>query len=247
MKLLLWFCLLLPVSSLALANETILLANFNNKPLNQPIGTGGATVGEPTSVPSAIDAIVRAAPGGGRMLEMFMEQRPSTAAVRFQFLNNQEVSSGELIIRARIRLAAEDEFNNIGLLLREAGTSAQSFMDISLLSANRRLQIRRPGVSMTSFFNVLRLSDANDLEILYNLEEMHLSVCLNGSLLTSELPTLFESKRGIGALLISMLGNAGDTQVSLEDVLVQRRALEPQIPDTVYADRFEVLVPSCPF
>jgi len=242
-------CILLTliISTSAVMADTILLANFNNKPLNQPIGTGGAAAGEPTTVAPVIDAIVRASPGGGRMLEMFMEQLPSTQAVRFQFLENQEVQSGELLIKARIRLAAEDEFSNIGILLREANGSSQSFMNMNLFSLNRRLQIQRPGVPVTSFLNVLNLSDANDLTILYDLDDMHISVCLNGSLLVAELPTLFESTRGIGGLLVSMVGTSGDTLVNLEELLVQRGPFDDPIQQTLFSDRFQLLPPACPF
>jgi len=247
MKITAWIVLTLFISHTAMAAETILSANFNNKPLNQPIGTGGAAVGEPTSVSPFIEAVVRAAPGGGRMLEMFMEQRPSTQAVRFQFLNNQEVLSGQLLIQARIRLAAGDEFDNIGILLREATGSGQSFMNMNLFSLNRRLQILRPGVPATSFFNVLNLSAANDLAILYDLDDRHISVCLNGGLLADELPTLFESTRGIGGFLVTLAGTGGDQLVSLENLQVQRGLIDNPVPDTVFADRFELSGPVCPF
>ena len=247
MKAIIFAALLLPLSGLALAAETILLANFNNKPLNQPIGTGGAAMGEPTSVSPVIDAVVRSAPGGGRMLEMFMEQRPSTNSVIFQFLGNQEVTSGQMLFQARIRLAAADEFSNIGIRLREANGASQSFMNMNLFSLDRRLQIQRPGVPVTSFFNVLQLSDTNDLAVLYDLDEMFISVCLNGSLLVAELPTLFESTRGIGSFLVSLAGTSGDTLVSLEELRVQRGALGGPIDQPLFADRFEAGASACPF
>ncbi|MGY6588825.1 MAG: hypothetical protein ACXIUB_11140 [Wenzhouxiangella sp.] len=227
--------------------QTLLMADFNNKPLNQPIGTGGAVMGEPTFVSPVIDAIVRQSPGGGRMLEMFMEERPSTASVRFQFFNDQEVTGGQVLIQARVRLAAEDEFSNIGISLREANGATQSFLNMNLLSNNRRLQVIRPGVPVTGFNGVLALSDANDLAILYDLDEAQISVCLNGSLLIDELPTLFESTRGIGSLLLSQSGIGGDTVVNLEELRVRQDPDVGPDPDLVFSDRFEVSAPACPF
>ncbi|MGY6553155.1 MAG: hypothetical protein ACXIUM_01405 [Wenzhouxiangella sp.] len=247
MKITAWIVLTLCISHAAMAAETILVADFNNKPLNQPIGTGGAAVGEPTSVSSLIEAVVRAAPGGGRMLEMFMEQRPSTQSVIFQFLDDQEVSSGSLVIRARLRLAAEDEFTTIIIRLREANGASQSFMNMNLTSDGRRLQFLRPGVSAISIANVLNLSAANDLEILYSLDDRHVSVCLNGALLIDELPTLFESTRGIGRFLVSLPGAGGDHLVGLEDLRVERRVSGEPVPDVAFSDRFEATGPVCPF
>src|SRR5690625_4621624 len=46
-------------STTADAQELLLAADFDDKPLNQPIDTGGAALGEPVNVSTVLDAVVR--------------------------------------------------------------------------------------------------------------------------------------------------------------------------------------------
>lgn len=248
MKALIFAGLLLPLSGLALASETILLANFNNKPLNQPIGTGGAAVGEPDDISPLIEAIVRAAPGGGRELELVKEPSFGTAAVRFQFLDLEEVTEGQLLVRMTLRLGSVEDFSSASLLLRERFNAAQSFLNFDLFNDGDS-QVRRPGFPALRFNNTVNLSALNRIEVLYDLDERLFSVCLNGSVLATDLEPGIQTERGIGSLRLS-LPAAGDTLVWIDQVEVQKGTFGGGgggNGDRVFADRFEPQAASCPF
>ena len=245
MKQCVWGLLLLTMSGAAFAAETILFADFSNKPLNQPIGTGGAGVGEPVDVSSLIEALVRAAPGGGRELELFKEPSFGTASTRFRFLNAQEVTEGQLRAGVALRLGTADQFSRVSVLMREAPGSAQSFLNLDL-SSDGEVQIRRSGFPALRFSDAAVLSAINRIEILYDLDEKRLSMCVNGALLVSDLDAGIQTERGIGSVLLS-LPAAGETLIWLDSIEVQKGPFENGDGDRLFADRFESGLPACPF
>jgi hypothetical protein len=58
------------LTGVALAEQTYMSVTFDDKPIDQPLGTGGTAVGEATSCDSQIEAIVRATPFDTRSLEI---------------------------------------------------------------------------------------------------------------------------------------------------------------------------------
>ena len=240
-----WGLLLLTMSGAALAAETILFADFSNKPLNQPIGTGGAAAGEPDQISALIEAVVRAAPLGGRELELSKQPGSGTASLRFQFLNLEEVTAGQMRFDVALRLGAADQFGRISLLLREQTGAAQSFLNLDLFS-DGDVQIRRSGFFALRFNDAAVLSAINRIEILYDLDEKRLSMCLNGALLVSDLDAGIQTDRGIGSLLLS-LSSAGETLTWLDSIEVKKGPFENGDGDRLFADRFDSGLPACPF
>ncbi|MEE4640091.1 MAG: hypothetical protein V2J42_15265 [Wenzhouxiangella sp.] len=245
MRRLLFSLLFLPAVVPALAPETVLLADFSNKPLDQPIGTGGAAAGEPVQLSPLIEARVRAAPGGGRELELSKEPSSGTASIRFEFLDSEEVTTGQMRFRVALRLGTADQFSRVGLLLRERPGSAQAFLNLNLFS-DGEAQIRRSGFPLDRFDNSVSLSALNLVEILYDLDEKTFSLCLNGRVLASALDLGIETARGIGSVLISLPAE-GDTLAWLDGVEVQKGSFEDGTSDVVFADRFDDAPPTCPF
>ncbi|MHC4970477.1 MAG: hypothetical protein ACYTF4_17945, partial [Planctomycetota bacterium] len=74
--------------------STLLEADFDDKTIDAPIGTGGAAVGEPVSVSPNIIATVRAAPFATPSLEIVdnNDDPPSgfAGAARFEFIGSAE-------------------------------------------------------------------------------------------------------------------------------------------------------------
>ncbi len=241
-----WGLLLLTWSVVSFAAETILLADFNNKPLNEPIATGGAAEGEPVGVSNLIEATVRAAPGGGRELELIKEPSFGTASIRFHFLNQEEVTEGQVHVAMSLRIGTVEDFASVGLLLRERFGSAQSFLNFDLFS-NGDSQIRRPGFPALRFNTTVTLSALNRIEILYDLDDRLFSVCLNGDVLAADLEPGIETTRGIGSVLLS-LPAATDTRVWLDELEVRKGEFGTG-GDRLFDDRFEQHEPegSCLF
>jgi len=234
------FLLIMPMA--AFAAETILFADFSNKPLNQPIGTGGAEAGEPDEISAVIDAVVRAAPLGGRELELSKASGSGTAAVRFQFLDLEEVTAGEMQFDVALRLGEADQFGRISLLLREQGGAAQSFLNLDLFN-DGEVQIRRSGFFALRFSDAAVLSAINQIKIRFDLDEKRLSLCVNGALLVSDLDAGIETERGIGSLRLSLA--TGEALTWLDSIEVMKGPFGSG--DRLFADRFEPGVPVCPF
>lgn len=105
----------------------LLEANFNDKPLDQQIGTGGPELGEPISIFPGLSAIVRAAPMSTPSLELSEAATGMALPARFEFLGGEEVTHGDLNIHIRIEAAQNDTFQ---VYVREPQTAAQNFATI---------------------------------------------------------------------------------------------------------------------
>lgn len=125
----------------ACGDPVVLTADFDDKAVDQPIGTGGAAVGEPVSVNSTLTAYVRDAPFATPALELQDASTVSAGAVRFEFLDGLEVSNGHLSIEATLQF---NEINSFHMGLREQGTASRSFANLTF-----------------SIFGTISYSDAN--------------------------------------------------------------------------------------
>lgn len=119
-------------TSVATGQVIYLQAGFDDKEIGAPIGTGGAEVGEPISVGSQITAIVRAEPMPTPALEIHDNSTTSAGSARFEFLGQQEVDTGRLVLFANLWFAAPEDFF---IYVREQGGAAQSFTNIRFSSA----------------------------------------------------------------------------------------------------------------
>jgi hypothetical protein len=115
----------LPATERAVAE--LLWADFNDKPIDRPIGTGGAAVGEPVHVDPWVTAIVRAYPFPTPSLETQDNDDHTAGAVRFEFLGSAEITSGIVTITTALWF---DTFEDYNLYVREQGTSPRSFLSM---------------------------------------------------------------------------------------------------------------------
>ena len=102
-------------------------ADFNNKTLNAPIGTGGAAVGEPVSVGGEVTAIVRSAPSGSPALEVKDNSPCCAGAAWFEFLGGAEYTLGRVLIQADVWFS---ELSDCYVGVREHGGASRTFADI---------------------------------------------------------------------------------------------------------------------
>jgi hypothetical protein len=104
-----------------------LRGGFDAKPLDAPIWTRGAEFGEPVRVDPAVRAIVRLLPMPTASLEISDNSSVDGGDVHFEFVDQQEVTSGTLVIRATFWF---QDFDGYHLLVREQGTSTADFLSI---------------------------------------------------------------------------------------------------------------------
>jgi len=127
------FCVLLlglAIPCAPLAAQIYLQAGFDDKPLDQPIGTGGPTVGEPIGVGTQILTAVRGAPMPTPCLEIIDNDDYAAGYVRFEFLDEAEISAGQLVISVDLWFPEIDSTANYSLAVREKGSSAHSFLSL---------------------------------------------------------------------------------------------------------------------
>jgi len=103
--------------------------NFNNEPLDQPIGAGGPELGEPVDVYFGLSAIIRGAPRPTPALELAQTLLGLSRTVRFEFLGGEEVTHGDLNFRLTLYAQQLDFYT---VYVREPGSSAQPFLTMTL-------------------------------------------------------------------------------------------------------------------
>jgi len=110
-------------------NRSLFDADFDSEPLDQQIATGGPTLGEPVEITNGLSAIVRGAPRPSPSLELSQTMQGAARSVRFEFLNDEEVTHGDVVIRLTLRAEAFDYYN---VYVRERTDAAQSFLSMHL-------------------------------------------------------------------------------------------------------------------
>jgi hypothetical protein len=107
-----------------------LQADFNDKTIDAPIGTGGASVGEPVEVSPSITAIVRAEPMATPSLEIQDNHDYSAGSARFEFLASAEITAGVFAISTDMWFHELSPGFDFFIYIREQGSSANKFGDL---------------------------------------------------------------------------------------------------------------------
>ncbi|HOX25753.1 MAG TPA: FlgD immunoglobulin-like domain containing protein [Candidatus Krumholzibacteria bacterium] len=105
--------------------DELLTANFNDEPIGQPIGTGGAALGQPIEYSGCTPTVEN---GGFATPALLIqdESTTTTSRVRFGFLNDIE-ATGDLSISFRLYFESLESYF---VYLREEGTSAAQFLTL---------------------------------------------------------------------------------------------------------------------
>jgi len=174
----------------------LLEAEFNDQPLDQQIGTGGAAQGEPVSLALNLSAIVRAGPRPTPSLELSHASTGVARSALIAFLDNEEMNHGDLIIKLTVRAAQLDYFS-VGL--RETGTPIQVFLAL-IFTAQGNISVN----DANGFAGNLASYSANvdhRLRLEYHMDRGTYDIELDGVLILSERSHGI-TERGIGALLV---------------------------------------------
>lgn len=107
---------------------TLLHATFDDKVIDEPLGTAGPAAGEPVDL-GELPAMVRPAPFATNCVELTEDWGFGARHLRFEFLGGSTVDRGTLDVTFRLWIPA---FNNFTLYLRERGSSAVSFFNLRL-------------------------------------------------------------------------------------------------------------------
>lgn len=179
-----------------------LRANFNNQPLDQPIGTDGPEVGEPVYVsPVVITAIVRAEPLPSPSLELQDIDDYTAGAATFEFLRDTEVTHGVLVIAAHLWF---DVFDMYEVGVREHGSAARTFSDVRFFDGGYVVfDDENGGPPDYTFYDVGRTIP---LLIIHDLEARTYDVWLDGLQIVDDEPHGI-TDRGIGSVYFGCIND----------------------------------------
>ena len=116
------------LSGVPVWNYKLLVADFDDKVPGSVIGTGGAAVGEPTEIIALDTEIIEISPGHNVLSVSNDLSSTSARPIRWQFLDNAEITEGLVIINYELTPSALDRYN---LQVRESGSSASSFLTVT--------------------------------------------------------------------------------------------------------------------
>lgn len=212
--------------------ESILDANFDNKALGQPIGTGGATLGEPVSLSTNLTATEIVPATTGRALRFTRLDTPDNSAatsMRFAFLDNRELQSENF--RISLTLTPE-QLGAYAIRTREANTSAVRWVDVEFGAdgkIRRQLGTELLAREIGSYVPGVPV----EVSLHGDFPSGSFAVLING--IEADSGSFTPAARGVGSVLISFLAGSANFGKSLviDDLLVGVR------PDQIFRDRFE--------
>jgi len=198
--------------------QVLLEADFDDKPIDQPIGTGGAAVGEPINVGSSITAIVRDTPMATPSLEIADSSQTSAGAARFELLDGAEVSSGWLRISMQAYLP--DLESDFVIMIRESGSSAYAFADVDFAQDGQIWGSDAAGG--TGALGPYLPNTLQAVELLFDLEGHTWDLYVNGILLLDQRDHGITTA-GIGAVLVGCGWDSDEIGTGYVDNLLVER------------------------
>lgn len=109
-------------------SANFLSADFDSRTPGDPLGQGGAQAGEPTDLSSLDGVIVEQTPGNNFLRVNNNSSNTFASSLRWDLLDNAEISSGQVQISFRFKPLALERYN---LGVRESGGSARTFLQIT--------------------------------------------------------------------------------------------------------------------
>lgn len=215
------------------SGELILLdANFDDKPLDEQIGTGGAALGEPIAIGFDLSAIVRQDPVMGENNQLELESfSPSSARfVRFEFLEERELLCGSIVISLELVLGSSKEFSQMIVAIREQGSSAESFATVTATNGGILFVTDKNGEALSNSDDIT-LNATNSMIFAYDMNAGTYSLWVN-EVLQLENREHGVSGRGIGTVLIGHSSAPSPQKVGRMDSLLVTT-------DTIYCNGFE--------
>ena len=208
---------------------TLLLADFNDKTVGQPIGTGGAAVGEPAYIDFGVSAIVEQPVGANRVLALEADALPSASGAVFKLLGGTRIEEGTAVISVALAFPSLCSFN---LYVRERDSSAQNFTTLVLSSDGSISAVDENGpvgqIGNYSAGQILRISIEHDLDAgTYD-------VLLNDAVLLDDRAHGVVGE-AIGKFLMKFEFAQPPTRVLVDNVMVE--ASVP--PDLIFDNGFE--------
>ncbi len=199
--------------------QLLLDADIEGTPLGEPIGTGGAALGEPIEISTRLVTEVGSDGASGRWLRYSSTDSATGNFITWQFRNNREVTSGQLFVSWDMRLPALDGYD---YAFREAGGSSQSFPSLRLTSTGQ-VRLTQSGGSSVVVAGISYVADRTyRVRYAFDFSTRTYDALLDNRVLAASRPFAITTTRGIGRFLTGFLNQSSINQPAILDNLEVR-------------------------
>ena len=174
----------------------VLEADFDDKTAGLPIGLGGAQFNEPVVQAANIDAIVGEPAPGVKILDISSTNTSTSQFLRWQFLDNLEVSSDIHVLDFDTQMMTRDRYR---ISLREPTSSSQPFTNLQF-QANGTMGVSDANGTRIFSGVTYQAGQAYQYRIIHDLDAGIYDIFRNGMPLIRERAHGITT-RGIGAIL----------------------------------------------
>ena len=194
------------------AAEAILVANFDDKIVGQPVGLGGAAPGEPVSVNTTVSAYIQDEPLPSPNLKVNDIDLLDAGFVRFEFEDRQEVENGVWELSCTMLFQAFEEYSIRVRNLATNSTFRRQFLDVSFGSTGivRYTDYDSPFPTVVGSYDLKR---PIPLVLTFDMEAGTYDITWDGvQVVTAQPHGLADQSVGIGAVLFGMLEDEDDVK-----------------------------------
>jgi len=204
----------------------VLDADFDDKPVGQPIGTGGAEVGEPATINDGLVTTIIDPAVGNPILRLQNTSMGLARAVRWGLLDNLEVETGLIAFDVDVEFAMRDNYQ---VVIREAMGFASSFATFRFFNAGNITLTDANGVASLPPF-IYNAGQTYRLRLIYDVDAGTYSVFIDDTELVADRAHGVSTGRGVGSITFGFLSTASAAAEFTIDALQVGAADAPIIP-----------------
>jgi len=175
----------------------LLEADFEDEPVDQVIGTGGAALGQPVSFNATVPR-VRAGLFPSQALEIPDGSQTSTNSVTFEFLDDAEIDDQPVSITAWLQTDSDTTYF---MRLREQGSNTQTILDVSI-AADGYVAVR-DGDGFTDQVGAVLPGVPFRLELALEMGGRAYSLWVDGERVRHRAPLGGDGSRGVGRVIFA--------------------------------------------
>lgn len=228
--------ILISLPGLGMADISIELpvfsVDFNELTPGSFLNDGGSPFNEPSDL-DGLEAEVVEVTRGENLIHVQNEQvLPRTQLMRWDFLDGDELTEGEVSISFDFTPSALDAYT---IYFQEGGTSTRSFLNISFGSNGVIFASDENGV-ISVINNTYQAQTTQHIDIVFDLEAGLSSLSINGHTLFTD-RAFGVDDRGIGSFLIGYFANSGNKPFTLDNIIIEQTKELPLVLDADFENK----------
>jgi len=210
----------------------VLTVDFNDKTPGSFIGAGGAVLGEPSSLSNLTGEIIETSPGENHLLVENDLSSNSSRRLKWQFLDNTEISTGVAEISFEFTPSALDGYS---IFVRENNTSGSGFLtyflggngSISAMDNSGAIALNNPNYTagVTQYVRIIFDFDAGTSKLIVN----------NSAQFSDRIHGITDD--GIGSVLIGHSSSSNGSSFTLDNISVTASSELPIVLDADFENK----------